>query len=177
MGDFLHKYNSTLSRSFDGFPFVFLYLGRLPDLDFPSLHSDPWKMENSNDPGSHPSPVPPKPSGPDARQWITLLHLSALAGLVIVGFGHILGPILIWLLKKNDVPGMDAAGREVLNYQISWSLWFFICGMIAFLGSCLIVPIALPVLLVIFWAVFLIKGAICASNGENYRFPLTIRFL
>ncbi len=134
-------------------------------------------MNNPSDPSSQPPPLPPKTHGSNARQWITLLHLSALAGFVIVGFGHLLGPILIWLLKKNDVPGMDAAGREVLNYQISWSLWFFISGMIALLGSCLIVPIALPILLVLFWVIFLIKGAICASSGENYRFPLTIRFL
>lgn len=105
------------------------------------------------------------------------MHLSALAGLVIVGFGHILGPLIIWLLKKNDVPGMDAAGREVLNYHISWSLWFFLAGLVALFGSCLIVPIALPVLLVICWSVFLIMGAIRASNGESYKFPLTIRFL
>ncbi len=105
------------------------------------------------------------------------MHLSALAGLVIVGFGHILGPLIIWLLKKTDVPGMDAAGREVLNYHISWSLWFFLSGMVALFGSCLIIPIALPVLLVICWAVFLIMGAIRASNGETYKFPLTIRFL
>jgi len=164
------------SRSFDGFPFVFLNLGRLPNLDFPTPHSDSQKMENS-DPSSEPPPLPPKSHGPNTRQWITLMHLSALAGLVIVGFGHILGPLIIWLLKKNDVPGMDAAGREVLNYHISWSLWFFLAGLVALFGSCLIVPIALPVILVICWAVFLIMGAIRASNGESYKFPLTIRFL
>lgn len=105
------------------------------------------------------------------------MHLSALAGLVIVGFGHVLGPLIIWLVKKNDVPGMEAAGREVLNYQISWSLWFFLSGLVALLGSCLIVPIAVPFILFVFWFVFVITGAIRASNGESYKFPLTIRFL
>ncbi|NBQ40476.1 MAG: DUF4870 domain-containing protein, partial [Alphaproteobacteria bacterium] len=57
---------------------------------------------------SFPPPLPPKSNGPDSRQWITILHLSALAGLVIVGFGHILGPLIVWLLKRNDVAGLDA---------------------------------------------------------------------
>ena len=105
------------------------------------------------------------------------MHLSAFAGLVIVGFGHILGPLVIWLMKKNEVPGMEAAGREVLNYQISWSIWFFLSGLVALIGSCLILPIAVPFILLIFWAIFAIQGAVRASNGETYKFPLTIRFL
>lgn len=134
-------------------------------------------MENSDDPAATPPPPPINSGSPDAKQWITLMHLSALAGLVIVGFGHILGPLIIWLLKKNDVPGMEAAGREVLNYQISWSLWFCLSGLVALIGSCLIVPIAVPFILFVFWFVFVITGAIRASNGETYKFPLTIRFL
>ena len=123
--------------------------------------------------------VPPLPSeadGPAQRQWITILHLSALAGLVFVGFGHITGPLIVWLLKKNDVPGLDAAGKNVLNFQISWSLWFLTSSIVAVLGSCLIVPIALPFVLIVFWLVFVINGAVKASNGQAYDFPLTIRF-
>jgi len=131
-------------------------------------------MEDSQPPC--PSPLPPETNDASERQWIIILHLSALAGLVIVGFGHILGPLIIWLLKKNEVPGLDTAGKSVLNFQISWSLWFFISGVVAAMGSCLVVPLALPVGTFIAWLAFLINGAIKASNGVNYNFPLTIRF-
>ena len=131
-------------------------------------------MEESQPPS--PPPLPPEGNDASARQWITVLHLSALAGLVIVGFGHILGPLIIWLLKKNEVPGLDAAGRSVLNFQISWSLWFFLSGVVAAVGFCLVVPLALPVGTFIAWLAFDINGAIKASNGVSYKFPLTIRF-
>ena len=93
-----------------------------------------------------------------------------------MGFGHILAPLIIWLLKKSEMPSLDAAGKSVLNFQISWSLWFFISGVVAVVGSCLVVPLALPVGTFIAWLAFLINGAIKASNGVNYNFPLTIRF-
>lgn len=143
-------------------------------LDFTRSCREIFNMEESQPPC--PPPLPPDGNDASARQWITVLHLSALAGLVIVGFGHILGPLIIWLLKKNEVPGLDAAGRSVLNFQISWSLWFFLSGVVAMVGSCLVVPLALPVGTFITWLAFVINGAIKASNGVSYNFPLTIRF-
>ena len=143
-------------------------------LDFTRSCREIFNMEESQPPC--PPPLPPDGNDASARQWITVLHLSALAGLVIVGFGHILGPMIIWLLKKNEVPGIDAAGRSVLNFQISWSLWFFLSGVVAMVGSCLVVPLALPVGTFIAWLAFGINGAIKASNGVSYKFPLTIRF-
>ena len=143
-------------------------------LDFTAICREVFRMEDSQPPC--PPPLPPETNDASARQWFIILHLSALAGLVIVGFGHILGPLIIWLLKKNEVPGLDEAGKSVLNYQISWSIWFFISGVVAAVGSCLVVPLALPVGTFIAWLAFLINGAIKASNGVNYNFPLTIRF-
>jgi uncharacterized Tic20 family protein len=131
-------------------------------------------MENT--PPSNPPPLPPENNEATVRQWITILHLSALAGLVIVGFGHVLGPLIIWLLKKNEVPGLDAAGRNVLNFQVSWSIWFLLSGLVAAVGSCLIFPLALPVATFLAWIVLVVRGAIKASNGIDYKFPLTMRF-
>ena len=131
-------------------------------------------MENFQEP--NPPSLPPRDEDTLARQWITLLHLSALIGIILVGFGHILGPLVIWLLKKNEVHGLDAAGKNVLNFQISWSIWFFISGVVAAVGSCLLLPLALPVATFIAWIAFVINGAIKASNGSACHFPLTIRF-
>jgi uncharacterized Tic20 family protein len=131
-------------------------------------------MDDSPTPS--PPPLPPNGNDTSARQWAVILHLSALAGLVIVGFGHVLGPLVIWLLKKNELPSLDAVGKNVLNFQISWSIWFLVSGVVAAIGSCLIVPLALPVGTFIAWLAFVINGAIKASNGVNVSFPLTIRF-
>lgn len=123
-----------------------------------------------------PQTPPPLPAGPTPNQWITILHLSALAGIFLVGFGHILGPFIIWLLKKQDVPGLDTAGKNVLNFQISWTLWGIVAAIVAAFGSCLVFPLAIPIVLFAFWLFYVIKGAIAASNGSPYLFPLTIRF-
>ena len=131
-------------------------------------------MEEFQEP--KPPSLPPSENEANVRQWITLLHLSALTGIILVGFGHILGPLVIWLLKKNEISGLDAAGKNVLNFQISWSIWFFISGIVAALGSCLLLPLALPVATFVVWIAFVINGAIKASNGKACQFPLTIRF-
>ena len=111
------------------------------------------------------------------QQWIVFLHLSALAGFVIPSLGHILGPLIIWLVKKPESAAIDAAGRNVLNFQISWTIWIFASVIIAAVGSCLVVPIIIPFGLIIAWLVFVIIGAVKASNGETYQFPMTIKML
>ena len=123
-------------------------------------------------------PTTPNPEDlPDNRRWITILHLSGLLGLLAPGFGHVLGPLIVWLLKKNDVPGMDAAGKNVLNFQISWTLLGILSGVVAAVGACLVFPIALPIALFVLWVYLVFKGAVRASNGLPTAFPLTIRFL
>ena len=107
------------------------------------------------------------------QQWIVFLHLSAFAGLVLPSFGHILGPLIIWLVKKPESPAIDAAGRNVLNFQISWTIYAFIAGFSIFFC---IGAILFPAVLVA-WLIFTIIGAVKASNGETYQFPLTIKML
>jgi len=125
------------------------------------------------DPAPVPPPQPPAPGGISEQQWIVFLNVSALAGLVLPSFGHILGPLIIWLIKKPESAAIDAAGRNVLNFQISWTIYAVIAGFSFFfcIGAFLF-----PVV-VIAWLVFVIIGAIKASNGETYKFPLTIKML
>jgi len=123
-------------------------------------------------------PQQPAPAGVSDRQWIVFLHLSALGFFVLPALGHILGPLIIWLVKKPESPAIDAAGRNVLNFQISWTIWIFVSGVVGFAGSCLfLVPILIPIGFWIAWLVFVIIGAVKASNGETYQFPLTIKLL
>ncbi len=118
-------------------------------------------------------PQQPAPGGIGEQQWIVFLHLSALAGIVLPSFGHILGPLIIWLVKKPESPAIDAAGRNVLNFQISWTIWM----VVSFLTIWACVGAVLFPAVVIAWLVFTIIGAVKASNGETYKFPLTIKML
>ncbi len=121
------------------------------------------------------SPLPPPPASPGISplQWAVLLHLSGLAGLVLPTLANIVAPFLIWILKKESVPSLDQVGKDVLNFQISYTLYMWVAGLSSFfcVGWLILPP------LVILWLVFLIIGAVKAGNGERFIFPLIIKFL
>ena len=66
------------------------------------------------------------------RQWALICHLSALSGYVIP-FGNLIAPIIIWSMKKDEFPMVDAHGKEVINFQISMTIWMIISGVLIFL--------------------------------------------
>lgn len=107
------------------------------------------------------------------RNWGMACHLSALICWVGVPFGHIVGPLLIWLIKKEEIPFVDEQGKESLNFEISMSIYFLISLILSF------VLIGLPLLLVIpiVQIVLVIIASVKISNGETYRYPFTIRFI
>jgi uncharacterized Tic20 family protein len=113
------------------------------------------------------------PSSTDPRgiNWATLCHLSALAG-YFFPLGNILGPLLIWLFKKDHYPMVDVHGKEALNFQISISIY-------ALAASALIyILIGIPLLLglAVFNFIMIIVGAVKCKNGEAFRYPLSLRF-
>jgi uncharacterized protein len=121
-------------------------------------------------------PVPPAPSldgpSPESRQWGMFAHLSALIGFVIP-FGNILGPLIIWQMKKNEMPFVDDQGKEALNFQITTLIAVAVCMllMVVLIGFLLLPLVGLV------WLVFTIIGALKANAGEFYRYPLTIRLI
>lgn len=106
------------------------------------------------------------------RSLAMLCHLSAFAG-IIIPFGNLLGPLLVWLLAKEDHPLVDDQGRESLNFQIS----IFLYSIVAFALVFLIVGIPLLVVLVLFALIQVIIASISANNGNAYRYPLCMRFI
>ncbi|NLZ31550.1 MAG: DUF4870 domain-containing protein [Firmicutes bacterium] len=103
-----------------------------------------------------------------------LAHLLALAGLILP-FGSIIGPLVIWLIKKDESPFVDKNGKESLNFQISTTIYLIVAGILAFitLGLLFFLPIAVS----IFWLVYVIIASVRVSNGEDFSYPLAIRFL
>lgn len=100
------------------------------------------------------------------------LHLSQFAGFLAPGLGFIV-PILIWRIKTEELPGLDPHGRAVTNWMIS----FIIYIGAAFLLSFVLIGVPLLVILSVLGIVFPIVGALKASNGQTWRYPLAIAFL
>lgn len=107
------------------------------------------------------------------RSWCVLCHLSALAGFVVPALGHILGPLIVWLIKRSDSPEIDAHGKEALNFQITMLLYNLAAGVL-----CLVlIGFVLLVVLHILNVVFVIIAALKAGEGQTYRYPLTLRLI
>jgi uncharacterized Tic20 family protein len=106
----------------------------------------------------------------DARNWATLSHLSAFV--VFFGIPSLIGPLVMWLLRRDD-PYAEFHAREALNFNISFAL-YGIASAILILA--LVGLILLPAVLIT-WFVLVIRGAIKASSGEYYRYPMTLRFV
>ena len=116
---------------------------------------------------------PPPTSGQD-RSWCIGLHLSGLAGLLFsFALAHIIAPLIIWLVKRAESPVIDATGKEVLNFQISYTLYFAVSALLWFFCVGFFVTGAFAIA----WLAFIIIAAIKTSNGEFYRYPYIIRFL
>ncbi|HLP24207.1 MAG TPA: DUF4870 domain-containing protein, partial [Acidobacteriota bacterium] len=115
---------------------------------------------------------PPPMAAPVDRTWSVLVHLAAFSG-YLIPFGHILGPLLIWQLKKDTMPEVIPHGKEAVNFQISCLIWGIIAGLLMF------VVIGIPVLIavVVMNVVCTVIAAIKANSGTVWRYPLTIRFI
>jgi uncharacterized Tic20 family protein len=117
-------------------------------------------------------------TNPDARQWGMLCHLSALATLILPSLGNIIGPLIVWLIKKDQYPFVDAQGKEALNFQISLTIYLYASSLILALtciGTALLI-VTIPALLIA-GLVFTIIASLEANKGLSYRYPMTIRFL
>lgn len=125
---------------------------------------------------SPPTAVAQAPAGAMAdqqtRQWAMFLHLSQLAGYV-VPFAGLIAPIVIWQIKKAEMPAIDEHGKIVANWIISAIIYFVVSAILT------VVVIGLPLLIVVgvLAVVFPIIGGIKANNGEVWRYPLSIQFL
>lgn len=109
----------------------------------------------------------------EVRMWSMLSHLCALVGFVGIPFGNILGPLVIWLLKKNEIPQVDAEGKESLNFQITMTIFLAIAFLLcfAFVGFLLVVP------LVIIDVILVIMASVKVNNGEKYQYPFAFRLI
>jgi uncharacterized protein len=141
-----------------------------------------------SDPNENMTPPPPpssSPGGPpngspsaEERQWAMFAHLSAIIGVFLGGLSF-LGPLVIWLVKKDTMPFVDDQGKEALNFNIMLLivfaiLWaftlvtFFVGGVITFPLMFVIGVVAL---------ILVIMAGVKANEGVAYRYPFSIRLI
>lgn len=114
------------------------------------------------------------------RQWAMFAHLSALSALFTGGLGAIIGPLIIWLVKKDTMPFVDDQGKEALNFNITVAIAM---AVLFALGTLLmVILIGFLFYLVAFavgvaWLVLTIMATIKANEGVAYRYPFTLRLV
>ena len=123
---------------------------------------------------SYPTPPPlTAPALTNVCSWAALCHASALLGVLVHFPGHLLGPLIVWLWKRDDAPELDAHGKEALNFQISMLIY----NVIAAIFCLVLIGFLFLAVLWVLNAIFVIIASIQASDGKFYRYPMTIRFL
>lgn len=132
------------------------------------------------------------------RNWAMAAHLSALVGLAGLPFGHILGPLVVYLAKGHESEFIGEHSRASLNYQITVSVVLIVASIVAIAISFgFLVPMSAatnytaPISFAALWVafglgalivvlatfVFIILGTVAASEGRPYNYPFAIRFL
>ncbi|MEO8810495.1 MAG: DUF4870 domain-containing protein [Rhodanobacter sp.] len=120
----------------------------------------------------------------EERQWAMFAHLSALLGAIVTGafgggWGCFVGPLVIWLVKKDTMPFVNDQAKEALNFNITVAIAFVILFLLSVvtLGIGLIITVPLWIIIGIAWLVFIIIAAIKANEGVRYRYPFTLRLV
>ena len=117
---------------------------------------------------------------PSPRQRALFAHLSALSAVVTGGLGAIIGPLVIWLVKKDTMPFVDDQGKEALNFNITVGIATLV---LMFLGTLLVIVLIgflfyfMAFLVAIYWLVMTIIAGIKANEGVAYRYPFTLRLV
>jgi len=129
-----------------------------------------------------------------------LIHISAFSGFIIT-FGSIIVPLILWQTMKDRSRFLDEQGKEAVNFNISYALYIFILGLsiIPFAFSTFIRNIdhmddfhwdfgngglfgifgmgAIITLLGLVKIALVIIASLKSKEGENYKYPFTIKFI
>jgi uncharacterized protein len=137
--------------------------------------SDVPPIPSSDNPfGAPPSP-PPISDVPDkdACMWAMLCHLASLLGLGSIPLANLLGPLILWLVKKDAHPFIDDQGKESLNFQITVMIFQLVAGV----TFCVGIGIVIYPLVALYGIVMPIIAAVKSNKGELYRYPATLRLI
>ena len=132
-----------------------------------------------SEPNEYMTPPPPPSGSPGAeeRQWAMFAHLSAIVA-AVVGLSF-LGPLVIWLIKKDTMPFVDDQGKEALNFNIMLLIVFAILWALTFVTFGIGILLTGPLMFIIGVAalVLVIMAGIKANEGVAYRYPFSLRLI
>ena len=142
-------------------------------------------METSNDIGENmPAETAPDSNDISNRRYAMFAHLAGPLGFGFSPFiGNIIAPLIIWLYKRNDLPLVNHAGKEALNFQISMSLYLFISfATFAYGGAegneiCAWTGLVCGAACIPWYFIMIILATIWAGRGKKFKYPLSIRFI
>lgn len=123
-------------------------------------------------PETNPQSLPITELTKEAKTWGMLAHLSALAG-YIIPFGNIIGPLIVWAIKKDESPFIADQGKESMNFQITMTIGYIISLILLIVVIGIFLLLALGVVNLI----FIVIAAIKANDGVTYRYPFAFRFI
>jgi uncharacterized protein len=109
---------------------------------------------------------------PDERTWGMVAHLSGLAGFV-VPFGNILGPLVVWLVKRDASVFVAIEAKEAMNFNITLAIGGVVCFALFWFS----IGVLFAALLALFWLVMVIVAALKANEGVAYRYPFSLRLI
>jgi len=114
----------------------------------------------------------PTPSQ-EARKWAMFCHFAGFFWFLVPMVGNVVGPLIVWQIKKDLDPFIDEQGKEAVNFQITVTLAFLVCGVLAW------VLIGFPLMLLVGLGalVLTIIAGIKANEGQAYRYPFCLRLL
>lgn len=135
-----------------------------------ALASTPWAA-----PGARPASLAPA----DVNNWAMAAHLTALAGAFIGGVASFVGPLAIWMIRRDDNAFVAQHALEALNFNLMTLAVVFIAGFLSLVTFGLGLIVTIPLLLVfgILWLIWTVQAALAASRGETYRYPVSIRLV
>ncbi|MCL1049803.1 DUF4870 domain-containing protein [Shewanella abyssi] len=108
----------------------------------------------------------------DEKNMGIVVHLTSFSG-YLIPFGSILGPLIVWLMQRDELPFVDSCGRNCLNFKISMAIYAMISAVLMLIG----VGFILLGIIAIVDIVLTIIAAMKASEGESYKYPLSINFI
>ncbi len=131
------------------------------------------EQDMSNAPPPAPPPAAPAGGGSNAEnQWAMFIHFSLLAGFVIPYVGWVV-PIVLWQMKKNEMPSIDAHGKVVANWIISSLIYSVVCFILTFVLIGILGFMALGLMTMI----FAIVGGIKANDGQLWPYPCSLTLI
>jgi len=107
----------------------------------------------------------------EERNYAMFCHLAGLIG--FIPFANIIVPVVLWSLKKDSSPLVDREGKKAINFQISMTIYLFVSALLIIIG----IGIILLMLVGLLNLIFVIMATVKTINGEDYQYPLSIKFL